>query len=520
VAGNSDTVFVVLKIKHPENGRRLAPHTVRFRAEGMSQFVDLSTPDSLAIERLLPANAVASAGGFARYLHGTWDTPDADEYFRYWFRWPVSGYSAAVSGRRTFTVESTNYAGMSRTDTLKWGPEILSVTKVGDAGSEQRFRLQVRAWVGEDAATANTDVSAGAWATGADWYRYELPAGGRWAANNATIFEETGSAAALVKLRDQEFLWTPPTSGGTASVTVRSRTVPAIAHQMEISDMAFIPAGSFTMGNSFTASEGYSDELPTHSVYVSAFYMDKYEVTKAMWDEVYNWAITRGYSFDNPGLGKGATHPVQTVNWYDAVKWCNARSEKEGRIPAYYTGAGQTAVYRTGQVNVDNTWLKWNSGYRLPTEAEWEKAARGGTGGHRFPWADTDNITHSRANYYGYPASSGGYAYDLAPVGYHPTFNNGGTPYTSPVGYFAANGYGLYDMAGNVWEWCWDWYGVYGSASQTDPRGPATGSSRVFRGGGWLNVAINCRAAARDFNDPTGRGSIIGFRSVLPTGQP
>jgi len=93
--------------------------------------------------------------------------------------------------------------------------------------------------------------------------------------------------------------------------------------------MVFIPAGSFTMGNCMDSSEGYSDELPLHTVYVSAFYMDKYDVTKALWDSVYQWAITHGYSFDYDyvGSGKAANHPVQSMTWYDAVKWCNARSE-------------------------------------------------------------------------------------------------------------------------------------------------------------------------------------------------
>ena len=279
--------------------------------------------------------------------------------------------------------------------------------------------------------------------------------------------------------------------------------------------MALIPAGSFTMGNSFSAGEGYSFELPLHSVYVSAFYMDRFEVTKALWDDVYAWAITHGYSFEYGAAGKAASHPAQSMTWYDSVKWCNARSEKEGRVPAYYTDAGLSVRYRTGQVA---PYVNWSSGYRLPTEAEWEKAARGGSSGRRFPWSDTDNITHSQANYY----SSTSYAYDTSPTrGYHPTFS-GVSPYTSPVGFFAANGYGLYDMAGNVWEWCWDWYSstYYSSSQGSDPRGPTSGSYRVVRGGAFHSDAFYCRAAARNYYGPAYGNNGIGFRSVLPPGQP
>jgi formylglycine-generating enzyme required for sulfatase activity len=281
------------------------------------------------------------------------------------------------------------------------------------------------------------------------------------------------------------------------------------------SGMALIPAGSFTMGNCMDPSEGYSDELPLHTVCVSAFYMDKYLVTKSLWDTVYQWAIAHGYTFDYPGSGKAANHPVKTIDWYDCVKWCNARSEKEGRVPAYYTDAGLGVRYRTGQVA---PYVSWSSGYRLPTEAEWEKAARGGLSGQRFPWGNT--ISWSQANYYAYPLSAGGYAYDVNPTsGYDPSFNDGVYPYTSPVGYFAANGYGLYDMAGNVWQWCWDWYGSYSSGSQTDPRGPASGSYRVQGGGGWLYDAFLCRSAIRGHEDPTLPSIGYGFRSALPPGQ-
>ena len=165
---------------------------------------------------------------------------------------------------------------------------------------------------------------------------------------------------------------------------------------------------------------------------------------------------------------------------------------------------------------MENDWVKWNMGYRLATEAEWEKAARGGGSGHRFPWVDTDNITHSRANY----SSSASYAYDTSSTrGFHPAYNDGAWPLTSPVGSFAPNGYGLYDIAGKVRKWCWDWNGSYSIGFQTDPRGPTSGSGRMLRGGVWHINAISCRSAYRYYYSASFRNGNIGFRSVLPPSQ-
>jgi formylglycine-generating enzyme len=274
--------------------------------------------------------------------------------------------------------------------------------------------------------------------------------------------------------------------------------------------MVLIPAGSFTMGD--TTGDGFSNEGPTHTVYVSAFYMDKYEVTKTLWDEVYSWAIVHGYSFDHAGSEKAANHPVEMVDWYDVVKWCNARSEKEGLTAAYYMDEGLTQVYKSGQAAPCANWMA--RGYRLPTDAEWEYAARGGLSGQRFWWGST--ITHSQANYY----STNAYSFDVSPTrGYHPNYANGPWPYTSPVGSFAANGYGLYDMTGNVYEWCWDWGGDYSSVPQTNPRGPSSGSTRVFRGGAWSGDADYCRVSSHFYVTPDYEVNNLGFRSVLPSGQ-
>ncbi|MCX6875031.1 MAG: SUMF1/EgtB/PvdO family nonheme iron enzyme [Verrucomicrobia bacterium] len=264
-----------------------------------------------------------------------------------------------------------------------------------------------------------------------------------------------------------------------------------------------IPAGTFQMGD---ALDGDPAATP-HPVTLSPFYMHPKEVSKAQWDEVRAWGLQHGYTALPSGAGKAADHPVQTVSWYDAVLWCNAKSEMEGRTPCYYTDAAQTAVYRAGSTDLDNAMVKWHaSGYRLPTEAEWEKAARGGLPGKRFPAGDT--LSHHEANF----QNAGGESYQSGTTGYHPTYLPGKVPHTSPVGSFGANDYGLYDMAGNVVEWCWDRDGSYPATPQTDPQGAITGACRVFRGGSWRSYAYNSRVASRDNYYPFGPGNYNGFR--------
>lgn len=293
--------------------------------------------------------------------------------------------------------------------------------------------------------------------------------------------------------------------------------------------MAWVEAGAVAQGDA--PGVGYADETPVHTNFVCGFWMDAAETTKQRWDAVAEWAATNGYDIGPAdGEGKAPSHPVQMVSWYEAVKWCNARSQMEGLRPCYYLSAALDSPYvngavpmtnEYGEVDVRNDWVDWNAaGYRLPTEAEWEKAARGARQGRLFPWGG-DTIAHAQANY---SANPGHPPYDVSPTaGWHPEYNTGDFLCTAPAGSFPANGLGLHDMAGNVAEWCWDWYDAYPSAGQTDPHGPEASpyGYRVLRGGGWYDDATYARSSARysSLEPYNGDYNGIGFRTVRRGGD-
>ena len=227
-------------------------------------------------------------------------------------------------------------------------------------------------------------------------------------------------------------------------------------------EWVYIPAGTFTMGSPLNEPDRESVEGPQHSVTLSGFKMSKHEVTFAQYDAFCE--ATGRQKPDDEGWGRG-NRQVINVSWYDAYDFAQ--------------------------------WM----GCRLPTEAEWEYACRAGI---TSPFNTGSCLSSSQANY------NGNYPYSTCATGTY-------LEKTMPVGSYAPNAWGLYDMHGNVWEWCSDWYGGYSSGAQTNPEGPSSGGNRVLRGGGWDYYGRGCRSAYRGNGEPSCRYHIIGFRLVVPS---
>ena len=218
-------------------------------------------------------------------------------------------------------------------------------------------------------------------------------------------------------------------------------------------DMARVEAGTFTMGATAEMKELYDDERPTHRVTLTNdYYIGKYEVTQALWQTVMG---------NNPSKFKGDNLPVEQVKWKDCQKFLSKLNRITGKM------------------------------FRLPTEAEWEYAARGGNKSRGYQYSGSNNLS------------------DVA------WYDNNSGNKTHAVGTKQANELGIYDMSGNVYEWSQDWFGKYNSSSQVIPTGANSGSDRVFRGGSWISNAGNCRSSYRDYITLGGRDSYLGLRLVL-----
>ncbi|MDR2485655.1 MAG: SUMF1/EgtB/PvdO family nonheme iron enzyme [Treponema sp.] len=301
--------------------------------------------------------------------------------------------------------------------------------------------------------------------------------------------------------------------------------------------MVKIPGGTFTMGSPAGEAGRDSDEVQ-HQVTVGSFYMSKYEVTAGEFRRFVNdtgykttaetdggglvskggkWVYDAEYNWKNPGFAQNDTQPAVFVSWYDAVEYCNWRSRAEGLAPAYRIDKSRKDPNNQAPTEHEDAWrndrIRWTvtrdlaaNGYRLPTEAEWEYACRAGTvtrywsGNEEESLAGKANVADQtgKAKYSGWTAVNirDGYAE------------------TAPVGSYAPNPWGLYDMHGNVYEWCWDWYGGYGSAAQTDPAGPSSGGIRVVRGGSWGDNGGGIRSANRGGNYPSLGSYDAGIRPV------
>lgn len=236
-----------------------------------------------------------------------------------------------------------------------------------------------------------------------------------------------------------------------------------------------IPAGTFQMGDD---NSEYNYEKPAHPVSLNAFYMAEFPVTQDVYEAV---------TGKNPSRFKGKRRPVERVSWFDAVRFCNVLSEMEG-FDECYKMEGEKVE-----------WLPGKNGFRLPTEAEWEYAARSNPQGQ----------SAADLNYAG--------SDKLHLVGWY--IDNSHSE-TKDVGLKFPNQNALFDMSGNVWEWCWDWFddNYYSeSKNSTNPTGPSTGSGRILRGGSWDSYAQYCRSANRYHSSPARSYLNIGFRLCRTT---
>jgi formylglycine-generating enzyme required for sulfatase activity len=260
--------------------------------------------------------------------------------------------------------------------------------------------------------------------------------------------------------------------------------------------LRWCPPGKFTMGSPESEPERAKDETLHEVTLTKGFWMMETDVTQELWTSL---------DEKNQAKFKGPQQPAATVLWYDAVEFCNRLSAATGLKPAYKIH--KDAKDPSNKVEDKNDPMKWTvfmipdaNGFRLPTEAQWEYACRAGTT-TAFAWGDT--VTTDQANY------NGTNAYNNGPNGAY-------LKTTTPVGKYPPNPWGFLDIEGNVWQWCWDWYGPYPHGGVTDPAGATSGNARILRGGVWHYKPAYVRSANRYKDRPAKPWDLLGLRAIVP----
>jgi sulfatase modifying factor 1 len=507
VSGNG-TVYLLAQFIGPKAGRTLGLRALRFQPEG-SSFREIRPSNNVAIASYLPFST-GGQKGFARYKL-TSNKADQMDWFRYWWQWDTSSYANARKGPRTFSLTGEDYGGSTTNYTFTFGPQVKGSLIVPGPLGGQQFMFTNVAYLGTnllaDPSQPDPNFSQpdqyqlqiiqanGQPLPGVTWWED----GTQLAANYSSVFD--------VHMDEAVYTFTLPDGQSAQGLKLRvsSLLVPNIAHEVQLNEcsppsgvtpvanMVWIQYGTFVMGSPASEAERGDDETQHTVTLTKGFYMGKYAVTQGEYLALMGNNPSSVIKVDARGnpISPDLRRPVEEVSWDDATAYCaqlTAQEQAAGRLPA--------------------CWV-----YRLPTESEREYACRAGTT-TAFNFGSA--IHGGMANFYDYSE------YD-ASIGVISVFDPA-VPWlarSTTVGSYQPNAWGLYDMHGNVWEWCRDRYGAYPTGSVIDPQGPASGPFRVARGGSWgAYDGSFCRSACRDAGFPSGGGESLGFRVVLAPGQP